>query len=399
MGRRSTTRRIGIADVALKAGVSHATVSRVMNGNFTVDVTIAARVRAAATELNYQPNPVGRSLALGKTDTIGIVVPDLSNPTFQAILRGLSMAAAQDGYRVLIADSSEVSSEEAILAGEARRRCDGLVLCAPRMSDAELEELAPSLHPMVLINRSTLDARAPSLMVDYGQGIQELAEHLVGLGHTKLAFLAGPARSASNGLRLQGLEKFQAGHPDIELIMLEGGSNFETGHEAVDAVLACGATGILAFNDLVAMGLLSGLHERGVRVPEDISVTGFDDIPFARYTTPTLTTAAVPITELGQQAWHRMRDLILHKASDTSGKGGGGTEATGMSAGSAAAGGTAASGSASGAGGGTAGSGREPQREASALVPGSAGAGLQSPTIFPPRLEVRGSTGPAAVTG
>ena len=163
MGRRATTRRIGIADVALKAGVSHATVSRVMNGNFTVDPAIAARVRAAATELNYQPNPVGRSLALGKTDTIGIVVPDLSNPTFQAILRGLSMAAAQDGYRVLIADSSEVSSEEAILAGEARRRCDGLVLCAPRMSDAELEELAPSLHPMVLINRTTDGPTAPSL--------------------------------------------------------------------------------------------------------------------------------------------------------------------------------------------------------------------------------------------
>lgn len=310
MGRRSTTRRIGIADVALLAGVSHATVSRVMNGNFTVDATIAERVRAAAAELNYQPNPVGRSLALGKTDTIGIVVPDLSNPTFQAILRGLSMAAAQDGYRVLIADSSEVSSEEAILAGEARRRCDGLVLCAPRMSDAELEELAPSLHPMVLINRSTESAQAPSLMVDYGQGIQELADHLVSLGHTRLAFLAGPARSASNGMRLHGLEKFSAAHPDIEVQILEGGSSFEAGHEAADQVMATGATAVLAFNDLVAMGLLSGLHERGVRVPEDISVTGFDDIPFARYTTPPLTTAAVPITELGQQAWHSMRALI-----------------------------------------------------------------------------------------
>ena len=314
MGRKSTTRRIGIADVALKAGVSHATVSRVMNGNFTVDPAIAERVRAAA-ELNYQPNPVGRSLALGKTDTIGIVVPDLANPTFQAILRGLSMAAAQDGYRVLIADSSEVSSEEAILAGEARRRCDGLVLCAPRMGDAELEELAPSLHPMVLINRSTTEIRVPSLMVDYGQGIQELAEHLVELGHSRIVFLAGPERSASNALRLQGLEKFKAGHPDVELQLIDGGSNFDTGHDAVDAVLASGGTGILAFNDLVAMGLLSGLHERGVRVPEDISVTGFDDIPFARYTTPPLTTAAVPITELGGQAWHSLRALIRNEGA------------------------------------------------------------------------------------
>lgn len=319
MVRKSATGRIGIADVAIKAGVSHATVSRVMNGNFTVDPDIAARVRAAAAELKYQPNPVGRSLALGKTDTIGIVVPDLANPTFQAILRGLSRAAAQDGYRVLIADSFEVSSEEAILAGEARRRCDGLVLCAPRMSDAELEEIAPSLHPLVLVNRTTATAGVPSLVVDYGQGVQDLAGHLFELGHTRLAFLSGPAGSASNALRLQGLEAFKAAHPEVEVRMLDGGSDFDTGHGAVDAVLDSGATGILAFNDLVAMGLLSGLHERGVNVPEDISVTGFDDIPFARYTTPTLTTAAVPITELGEQAWRQMRALIRKETSDTPG--------------------------------------------------------------------------------
>ncbi len=310
MARRNTNRRVGIADVAEKAGVSHATVSRVMNGNAAVDPGIAARVRAAAAELKYQPNPVGRSLALGKTDTIGIVVPDLANPTFQAILRGLSIAAAQDGYRVLIADSSEVTSEEAILAGEARRRCDGVVLCAPRMSDAELEELAPTLHPLVLINRTTVATNTPSLSVDYGQGIQELAQHLVSLGHQRLAFLSGPEHSASNRQRLAGLDQFRTGHPDIELQMLDGGSNFDSGHESTEAIIASGATGILAFNDLVAMGLLSGLHERGVRVPEDISVTGFDDIPFAKYTTPPLTTAAVPINELGSLAWRRMREQI-----------------------------------------------------------------------------------------
>lgn len=317
MARRNTNRRVGIADVARMAGVSHATVSRVMNGNSAVDPDIAARVRAAATELKYQPNPVGRSLALGKTDTIGIVVPDLANPTFQAILRGLSIAAAQDGYRVLIADSSEVTSEEAILAGEARRRCDGVVLCAPRMGDAELEELAPTLHPLVLINRTTVASNTPSLSVDYGQGIQELARHLVELGHRRLAYLQGPPHSASNRQRLAGLEQFQAENPGIELQHLQGGSNFDSGHDATESVIDSGATGILAFNDLVAMGLLSGLHERGLRVPEDISVTGFDDIPFARYTTPPLTTAAVPINELGSLAWRRMREQMQQPADST----------------------------------------------------------------------------------
>lgn len=297
MARKTANRRVGITDVAQRAGVSLASVSRVMNGNFSVDPEIAARVRTAAAELNYQPNAVGRSLALGKTDTIGVVVPDLANPTFQGMLRGVSRAAAQDGYRVLIADSSEVSSEESILAGEARRRCDGVVLCAPRMNETELEALVPSLRPLVLINRSTVDAETPSLVVDYGQGIQDLAAHLVDLGHTTLAFLAGPERSAGNQARLQGLEKFRVDHPGIELTVLPAGSSFEAGHGSVDGVLETGATGVLAFNDLVAMGLLSGLHERGIDVPGEISLTGFDDIPFANYTTPPLTTAAVPINE------------------------------------------------------------------------------------------------------
>ena len=310
MVKRDRPTRIGISDVAAKAGVSLATVSRVMNGNFSVDVHIAERVRAAAAELKYQPNPMGRNLARGKTDTIGVVVPDLANPTFQGVLRGVSRAAAHDGYRVLIADSSEVSSEEAVLAGEARRRCDGVILCAPRMSPAELEELAPGLHPMVLVNRITEAADSPSVMVDYGQGIQDLASHLTDLGHIRIAYVAGPESSASNALRLAGLEIFQKTHPHVDLVLLRSGSTFEDGYDSADAVIASGATGILAFNDLTAMGLLSSLNERGIKVPEEISVTGFDDIPFARYTTPPLTTAAVPIMDVGEHAWAQMRDLL-----------------------------------------------------------------------------------------
>lgn len=317
MAKRVGPTRIGITHVAAKAGVSLATVSRVMNGNFSVDPQIAARVREAATELKYQPNPMGRNLARGKTETIGVVVPDLGNPTFQTVLRGVSRAAAQDGYRVLIADSSEVSSEEAILAGEARRRCDGVVLCAPRMSAAELEELAPSLHPMVLVNRRTDAADSPSVMVDYGKGIQDLAAHLADLGHTRITYVGGPTSSASNALRLAGLEEFKLTHPRIELTYLQDGSTFEDGYKSAESVIASGATGILAFNDLTAMGLLSSLNERGIKVPEDISVTGFDDIPFARYTTPPLTTAAVPIMDVGEHAWAQMRDLLFgHEITD-----------------------------------------------------------------------------------
>lgn len=316
MGRKATHRRVGIADVAAKAGVSQATVSRVMNGNYTVDPEIAARVRKVATELNYQPNPLGRSLVLGKTDTIGVIVPDLANPTFQAALHGVSRAAAQDGYRVLIADSSESASEEAILAAEMRRRCDGVVLCAPRMGGDELARLAESLRPLVLINRPDDIPETPSFSVDYGHGITLLAEHLVSLGHRKIAYLTGPARSVSHGLRMAGLEKFSASHLEVELRFIDGGVYFESGHGAVDEVIASGVTAVLAFNDLVAMGLLSGLHERGVNVPGDISVTGFDDIPFARYTTPPLTTAAVPIDVVGERAWLRMRSLLRGEAQE-----------------------------------------------------------------------------------
>ncbi len=214
----------------------------------------------------------------------------------------------------------------------------------------------------MLINRTTDAHGVPSLVVDYGQGIQDLAEHLVELGPHPAGIPVRPAAQCLQRLRLQGLETFKAAHPQVDVHMLEGGSDFDTGHEAVDAVLASGATGILAFNDLVAMGLISGLHERGVHVPGDISVTGFDDIPFAKYTTPALTTAAVPITELGEQAWQRMIETIRSARLPA-------PTAT-----------TAA-----------------PLAASAAVEDADDGAHAPLPTIFHPKLTVRGSTGPAAV--
>lgn len=303
-----------IADVAARAGVSLATVSRVMNGNASVDQALAERVRAAARALNYTASPLARGLVLGRTNTIAVLVPDLENPTFHGVLRGLSRAAARDGYHVVIADSAESLEEERILAVETRRRCDGLVLCAPRMPEAELRPLLEELKPVVLVNRDVGSPGTPVVAADYRTALAELLELMHGFGHRSLVFLAGAPQSASNARRLAAVAGFLDDHADSAVQILSCGVTFADGYRAVGQVLDSAATGVLAFNDLVAMGLMSGLHERGIGVPAEVSVVGFDDIPFARYLIPPLTTASVPVMELGEHAWRRMRDLLQQRA-------------------------------------------------------------------------------------
>lgn len=302
-GPKQTT----ITDVATHAGVSLATVSRVMNGNATVDPALAERVRASAAELGYSANPLARSLVLGRTQTISVVVPDLANPTFQGMLRGLSRAAVADGYHVLVADSDEDVDRERALALESRRRSDGLVLCAPRMSDAALAEVLAAAAPVVLVNRA---GDAPSVAADYRAPLRDLIDHLYGLGHRRIAYLAGAERSASNAQRLAALDDARATLEGCEISEIPAGVDFAAGADALDTVLDSGATAVLAFNDLSAMGLVSAATERGLSVPGDLSIAGFDDIPFARYTSPALTTAAVPTAELGTLAWHALRALL-----------------------------------------------------------------------------------------
>jgi LacI family transcriptional regulator len=299
-----------IADVAARAGVSLATVSRVMNGNVSVDHALAERVRAAAAELNYTASPIARGLVLGKTNTIAVVVPDLENPTFHGVLRGLSRAAAHDGYHVLIADSAESEPEEKLLAVETRRRCDGLILCAPRMAETDLRRLLEELKPAVVVNRDPGLPGTPVVAADYRTALVDLLNLLFGYGHRSLVYLAGAPQSASNARRLAAVRDFLDDHPDADVKILECGVSFADGYACAARVIASSATGVLAFNDLVAMGLMSALGERGVRVPAEMSVVGFDDIPFARYMTPPLTTASVPVTELGRHAWQRMWDLL-----------------------------------------------------------------------------------------
>jgi LacI family transcriptional regulator len=300
---------VTITDVARRAGVSPATVSRVFNDQFRGQPDVAERVQRAAKELSYTPNHLARSFARGKTSAVGFLVPDLANPVFQAVLTGLSLAAGADGYRVLVADSAESIEDEPLLAGEIRRRCDALVLCAPRMADETLAQTVRDLAPVVLTNRSNTMIEAPTLSADSRTGFENIARHLYTLGHRRLAYVQGP-EGAANRNRLRGLEDFASSVQGVTVVRVAGGATSTSGMDAVDALMKTGATAAIAFNDLVGLGVVHGLIERGLRVPDDMSVTGFDDIPFARFMTPTLTTASVPHQLLGALAWSRLHALI-----------------------------------------------------------------------------------------
>lgn len=303
MARESS--RPGIADVARLAGVSLSTVSRAMNGNPTVDPALAERVQAAAAQLGYTANPVARSLVLGRTQTVAVVIPDLANPTFQAILRGLSRAATADGYHVLVADSREDLDEEQTLARATRLRTDGVVLCAPRMPEEDLERLLPALSPAVVVNRGA-QASTPVVGADYRSGMADILDHLTSLGHRRLVYLAGATRSVTHRARQDAIAAATSRIDGLDVEEISAGVDFDSGTAAADRVLASGATAVIAYNDLVAMGLLSAVTVRRIDVPGQLSITGFDDIPFAAYTSPPLTTAAVPAVDLGTAAWAAM---------------------------------------------------------------------------------------------
>jgi LacI family transcriptional regulator len=306
---------VTIGEVATAAGVSRATVSRVMNHLSTVEPEMARRVRAAAEELQYRPSRVARSLSLGRTNSVAFVVPDLSNPMFQQILRGTMAAAAPHDFRMLVAESPENPDDEAESALEARLRCDALVLVSPRMSDDALRDLLPQVRPAVLVNRSIDESGTPTLLVDYASGIAEIIAHVVALGHRDLVYLSGPSRSASNTARIDALRAAAHRYPELVVRTLRGGATVDAGYSAADAVLASRATAVVAFNDLVAFGLLARLNEYGVAVPGDISIVGFDDIELARYATPSLTTAAVPQVEVGGRAWELLQAVIDGESS------------------------------------------------------------------------------------
>jgi DNA-binding LacI/PurR family transcriptional regulator len=291
--------------------VSPATVSRVFTRPDTVAEDTRRRVIAVADELSYAPNPVARSLARGRTGSIGIVVPDIANSFSAVITKAVQQEARRDGYTLFVAGSEEVAPDEERWARAMAAQVDGLLLASPQMSDDALLELA-GITPVVLTNR-LLDG-IPAVLTDCYEATGHAVEHLHALGHRELAYLAGPD-GYSNEVRRRGFRDTcgRLGIAAAELGPFH--ARFSAGLRAGDLVLATSATGVVAYNDELAVGVVNRLADRGVSVPGEISVVGHDDTQLAEMVMPRLTTVRIPAAAAGAAAVGMLLDVVAGRDS------------------------------------------------------------------------------------
>lgn len=306
--------RVTINEVGAAAGVSAATVSRVLNGTANVDPSLARRVQDAVRALGYRPNAAAQGLARGEWGTIGVLVPDLGNPYFSDVLKAVSAVARGHGRRVMVMESDEDHTIEHELVDDLMRCCDGLLLCSPRMDRAELVELAGRGHPMVLVNRIVPGLAVPSITVDFHGGMTLVCGHLAQLGHRRAVYLSGPEASWANTERIRAFDGARAFGLSIDV--LPCGAVSQSGYDALPEALDTDATAIVSYNDLVALGALARLRELGVAVPEQMSVIGFDDISLDRVAHSNLTTVSVARDRVGRRAGE-MLDLLMTTGHDT----------------------------------------------------------------------------------
>jgi len=303
---KNSTGRVTIQHVADAAGVSIATVSRVLNGDQRVSPELADKVKDVATRLGYRPFGAARDLASGNHRSIGVIVPDLGNPYFHDVIKAANVGASRDGYRMVISDSGDDAEVELSIAQERLSQVDGLLILSSRIDTAGLRALSRQPTPIVLVNRVEPGIDLPMVAVDNFTAMLDLCGSLAALGHRRVVYIAGSESAWQNRERWRAIQ--QARILGLEATMLPAAtSSIEGGYAATDAALESAPTAIIAFNDLVACGVLGRLRERGIRVPDDMSVTGFDDIVFAQHTLPPLTTAVSPRAELGAKAWEILR--------------------------------------------------------------------------------------------
>jgi LacI family transcriptional regulator len=310
----SQTGVVTLQQVADRAGVSPSTVSRILNGTAVVSEDKQKAVADAIAELGFVPNPVARGLAGGRTLSVGVVTQAIDSPFYGGALRGIEETLQPAGYMPLFASGHwDAAAEKQCVDVLRSRRVDGLIVITGRMSDSVLEAVATEL-PVVITGRRLDAPGLYSLHFDDESGARMAAEHLLKLGHRSIAFIKGDPLHPDAQARERGFRAAlsAAGVPVDETLVLDGDYREESGQRAAEQLLAVGKrfSAIFASNDQMAFGAALALHRRGLRVPQDVSLVGFDDLPSSSYFVPPLTSVRQPIYELGKLAAKAMLDLL-----------------------------------------------------------------------------------------
>ncbi|TDK19941.1 LacI family transcriptional regulator [Luteimonas aestuarii] len=311
---------VTIKDVARRANVSVATVSRALNGHQNVAEEVRKRVVSVANELRYSPHHAARSLSSRRTNTVGVVLPDLYGEFFSELMRGIDQVARERGLHLLVSSYHGNPEEQGNALRAMRGRVDGLLLMSPFVGTEDFisENLAPAM-PLVLMNTRLAAGDRATFCVDGYAGARAMVGHLADAGHARIAFITGPADNFDASERLRGYRDAMADLlPDAEPWVLPGDFDEASGHRAGQALLSAAQRpdAVFAANDMMALGCLFALSQAGVRVPADIALAGFDDIPLARYVHPALTTMRVEIADLGARAIRALLEQVGDGAQD-----------------------------------------------------------------------------------
>lgn len=310
---------MNIKAVAKRAKVSTATVSRTMNGSAKVSPETAERVRQAIEALNFYPDTNARALGSGRSSLYGLIISDITNPFFPELVKSFEDIAVLHGQEVLIANTNYDPERMKICVRRMlQRKVDGVAIMTSEMDEGLIEDFSRRHVPLVFLDTGTVAPGVSCVRIDYSAGIDLAVNHLFQLGHKRIAFISGPMRLSSARMRYKAfMESTARDHlsGNTELIQ-EGNHRVDGGHEAMQRILASAVrpTAVMASNDLTAIGAMGAIAEAGLRVPEDISVVGYDDIQLSAFTMPPLTTVSLPRAEIANAAFHALLNAMQSDA-------------------------------------------------------------------------------------
>ena len=313
-------RPASIKDIARVVGVSHSTVSRALQNSPLVNRQTADEIRRIARDVGYRASAVARGLVTRKTRTIGVVVTTISDPFVSEVVSGIELAANDNGYSVLLGESNaDPAREKSVVQSFAERRVDGIVVTSSRVGELYTPMLAEMMAPIVLINNQHPGQFVHSVMIENVGASREAVEYLLRLGHRRIAYVGDRYGYQSDAERFAGYRQAleRAGAAFAEELAVLGDGKPEGGAPAMEKLLALDdpPTAVFCYNDMTALGVLRAVYARGLRVPDDVSVVGFDDLFLCCYLRPQLTTVRQPMRRMGQMALDNLLKLMSGQQS------------------------------------------------------------------------------------